>query len=575
VIGPRSCSCRAGQGDELAFVLAQQTGQYDAMESSLSLKSLRLFLVSLVSCLLVACGGGPTEADQAVADGILLVGNGTEPKGLDPHLVTGVPEAAIMAALLEGLVIPHETEDLLAAPGMAESWESNDDYTVWTFNLRDAQWSNGDPVVAGDFTYAWERILTPALGSEYAEMLYVIENAADFHQGRIDDFDQVGVRALDDKTLQVTLEGPTPHFLNMLMHYTYYPLNPRVVEGNGGMLDRQSGWSTLENYVGNGPFLLKDWVTNQVIEVERNPTYWDAETVQLNGIRFYPVENAGTEEAMFRDGRLHLTAEVASDKIPTLRETMPDQLRIDPYLGSYFYRINTTREPFTDVRVRRALALSVDKQLLVDRVTQGGQAPATGFTPAGMNGYPALDIVDFNPEEAQRLLAEAGYPGGEGFPPAEILINTSEGHRKIGQALQAMWKEHLGIDIGIYNQEWKVYLDSQANLDYDLSRAGWIGDYVHPTTFLEIFTSGNGNNDTGWANPQYDALIADARVAATDEERMDLLRQAETILLEDLPIIPLYWYTRVFLKDPRVEGMPPKLLANNPYKHISLRSDGS
>ncbi|MCL6250275.1 peptide ABC transporter substrate-binding protein [Altererythrobacter sp. KTW20L] len=532
----------------------------------------RLALSTMFCSLLLACGG-PTEADQAAQDGILLVGNGSEPKGLDPHLVTGVPESSLLRALMEGLVAPDADDDLAPAPGVAESWESNDDFTVWTFNLRDTQWTNGDPVLASDFVYSWQRILSPALGAEYAEMLYVIRNADDFHQGRTENFSQVGVRAIDDRTLEVTLEGPTPHFLGMLMHTSFLPVNPRAVEEHGGMTDRQSGWSTRENYVGNGPFQLKEWVTNQVIEVERNPAYWDAATVQLNGIRFYPIDNVGTEEAMFRDGRLHLTNTVSPDKIPSFQSEMPDRLRIEPYLGSYFYRINTTRPPFDDVRVRRALALAIDKQLLVDRVTQGGQTPATGFTPSGIDGYPASDAVQFDVAEAQRLLAEAGYPGGQGFPNAEILINTNEGHRKIAQALQAMWQSTLGINVGIYNQEWKVYLDSQSNLDYDISRAGWIGDYVHPTSFLDIFTSGNGNNDTGWANPQYDALIGRARVAQSEDERMDLLQQAEAILLEEMPIVPIYWYTRVYLKDPRVQGWEPKLLDNHPYKHVSLRVD--
>lgn len=541
------------------------------MMISSATRFLRGALATLCCSLLLACGG-PTEADQAVEEGILLIGNGSEPKGLDPHLVTGVPESQLLRALMEGLVTPHPTDDLVPAPGVAETWESNADFTVWTFNLRDTKWTNGDPVTAGDFVYSWQRILSPALGAEYAEMLYVLRNADDFHQGRITDFGQVGVRAIDDRTLEVTLEGPTPHFLGMLMHSSFLPVNPRAVEENGGMTDRQSGWSTLENYVGNGPFQLKEWVTNQVIEVERNPNYWDAATVQLNGIRFFPIDNVGTEEAMFRDGRLHLTNTVSPDKIPSFREEMPDQLRIEPYLGSYFYRINTTRPPFDDVRVRRALALSIDKQLLVDRVTQGGQAPATGFVPSGIAGYTVSEAVQFDPEEAKRLLAEAGYPGGRGFPTAEILINTSESHRKIAQALQAMWQETLGIDVGIYNQEWKVYLDSQSQLDYDISRAGWIGDYVHPTSFLDIFTSGNGNNDTGWSNAQYDALIGRARVAQAEEERMQILQQAESILLDEMPIVPIYWYTRVYLKDPRVQGWEPKLLDNHPYKHVSLRA---
>lgn len=536
------------------------------------LHSLRLLLATIFSSLLLACGGA-TEADNAAAEGILLMGNGSEPKGLDPHLVTGVPESRLLRSLLEGLVAAHPTDDLNPAPGVAESWSSNEDFTVWTFNLREAQWSNGDPVTAGDFVYSWQRILSPALGAEYAEMLYVLENGSDFHQGRTEDFSQVGVKALDDRTLEVRLEGATPHFLGMLVHTSFLPVNPRVVEAHGGMTDRQSGWSTLANYVGNGPFQLTQWVTNQIIEVERSPTYWDASTVQLNGIRFYPIDNVNTEETMFRNGRLHLTSTVSPDKIPSFQSEIPDQMRIEPYLGSYFYRVNVTRPPFDDVRVRRALALSIDKQLLVDRVTQGEQAPATGFTPAGIDGYKPFDTVQFNPEEAKRLLAEAGYPNGEGFPEVEILINTSEAHRKVAQAIQAMWQQQLGINIGIYNQEWKVYLDSQSNLDYQISRAGWIGDYIHPTSFLDIFTSGNGNNDTGWSNTQYDALISRARVAPTDAARMEFLQQAEAVLLDEMPIIPIYWYTLTYLKDPRVQGWDANLLDQHPYKHVSLRAE--
>ncbi|MGF1549728.1 MAG: peptide ABC transporter substrate-binding protein [Sphingomonadaceae bacterium] len=518
-----------------------------------------------------ACGTRERDVDVAAAEGILLKGNGSEPKSIDPHLVTGVPENKIIQALIEGLIAYHPDDDTLPAPGVAESWEHNEDYTVWTFNLReDARWTNGDPVVAGDFVYSWERILSPALGAEYAEMLYVIENAEAFHQGEIDDFDQVGVRALDDRTLEVRLKGPTPHFLLMLKHYSFYPVNPRVVEEHGGMTDRQSGWSTVENYVGNGPFRLKEWSTNEVLEVEKNPDYWDAETVQLNGIRFFPIENVNTEFTAFQGGRLHVTNEVPNDRIPSLRAEMPDQLMIEPYLGSYFYRVNVTREPFDDPRVREALALAIDRSLIVERVTQGGQAVATGFVPQGITGYEPTDAVGHDPERARALLAQAGYPGGEGFPNAEILINTSENHRKIAEAIQAMWRETLGIEIGIYNQEWKVYLDSQSSLNYDISRSGWIADYVHPMTFLELFTTGNGNNDTGWSNSSYDSLIRRAQTADSEEQRISLLKRAEAILLEDLPVLPIYWYTRVYMKDPRVQGWVPKLLDNRPYKYVSL-----
>jgi len=538
------------------------------------LRFARYTLCIMLGGLLAACSGGERETDRAAADGILLIGNGSEPKGLDPALVTGVPENAIISSLIEGLIAYHPTDDLQPAPGVAESWEHNDDFTVWTFQLRDnAKWTNGDPVVASDFAYSWQRALSPALGSEYAPMLYVIKGAEAFHAGETDDFSTVGVRAINDKALEVTLKGSTPYFLNMLKHYSYFPVNPRAVEESGGMIDRQSGWSTLDKFVGNGPFKLKTWVTNQVIEVERNPDYWDAKTVKLNGIRFYPIDNLATEETMYRDGRLHLTSQVPPDKIPTLKKKLPDQLMVEPYLGSYFYRLNVTRPPFDDPKVRQALSVSFDKQLLVDKVTKGGQLPATGFVPTGIPGYDTSTTIKYDAELGRKLLSEAGYPGGKGFPKTEILINTSESHRKVAEAIQAMWRENLGIDVGIYNQEWKVYLDSQSSLDYDISRAGWIGDYVHPSTFLDMFTTGNGNNDTGWANPRYDRLVARAQVASSEEERLGLLRDAEELLLTELPIVPIYWYTRVYLKDPRVQGWNPKLLNNHPYKYVSLKAD--
>ena len=529
-------------------------------------------LVLGLACLLVAaCGSDDREADIAARDGILLIGNGAEPMSLDPHLVTGVPENRILAAMIEGLIAYHPTDDEEPAPGVAESWEHNDDFTVWRFTLRDdARWTNGDAVTAQDFVYSWERILSPALGAQYAEMLYVLVNAEAFHQGRITDFDQVGVRAIDERTLEVTLQGSTPHFLSMLKHYSFHPVNPRVVEEFGGMTERQNAWSTTENYVGNGPFRLTQWTTNQIIRVEKNPDYWDADRVQLNAIHFFPIDNVSSEETAFRAGRLHITSTVSPDRIPSFRESHPDELRIDPYLGTYFLRLNTTREPFDDPRVREALNLSVDRQLLVDRVTQGGQSPASGFVPPGLDSYPESERVQFDPERAQQLLAEAGFPGGSGFPAKEILINTSEAHRKIAEAIQAMWRQHLGIEVGIYNQEWKVYLDSQSNLDYDLSRAGWIGDYPHPMTFLEIFTSGNGNNDTGWSNPDFDVLIRQAQAAGNEELRLELLREAEDILVTELPIIPIYWYTLTYLKDPAVQGWHPTLLDNHPYKYVSF-----
>ena len=533
-------------------------------------KSIRAFGLAALCISIAACGGREREVDAAAKNGILLIGNGSEPKSLDPHLVTGVPENKLIQSLIEGLIAYHPTDDLIPEPGMAESWESDSEFKVWTFKLRDAKWTNGDAVKASDFVYSWERMLSPALGSEYAEMLYVLRNAEEFHQGRLKDFSQVGVKALNDRTLEVTLGGSTPYFLSMLKHYSFYPVNPRAVEQFGGMTDRNSRWSTIENYVGNGAFKLKQWTTNQIIKVEKNPAYWDASRVKLNEIHFFPIDNVKSEETAFLGGRLHLTSTVAPDKIPVFKKRNPDELKIEPYLGNYFFRINVTRKPFNDQRVRQALNLAIDRQLIVDRVSQGGQEPATGFVPGGMASYAPMTALKFDPARARQLLADAGYPGGKGFPKKEILINTSESHRKIAEAIQAMWRENLGIDVGIYNQEWKVYLDSQTKLDYDLSRAGWIADYAYPMTFLEIFTTGNGNNDTGWSNPRYDALIRQAQSAASEADRVRLMREAETILLTELPIMPIYFYTRVYLKDPRIKGWNPTATDNHPYKYVSI-----
>jgi oligopeptide transport system substrate-binding protein len=532
---------------------------------------LRALCVGLICLTVIACGGREREVDGAAKSGILLYGNGAEPKSLDPHLVTGVPENHIISALMEGLISYHPTNDLEPEPGVAERWEHNADFTVWRFQLRaNARWSNGEPVTAGDFVYSWQRILSPALGAEYASMLYVIRNAEDFHQGRIRDFGQVGVRALNPRTLEVTLAGPTPYFLNMLKHYSFFPVNPRVVERFGGMTNRQNRWSTAENYVGNGPFRITQWTTNQIIKVAKSPSYWDAARVRLNEIHFFPIENVRTEETAYQAGRLHLTSTVSPDRIAVFRRENPGELRTDPYLGLYFYRINVTRPPFNDPRVREALNLAIDRRLIVERVAQGGQAAASGIVPPGIQSYPSSEQVQFNLQRARQLLAEAGFPGGRGFPRKEILINTSEAHRKIAEAIQAMWRENLGIEVGIYNQEWKVYLDSQSALNFDLSRAGWIADYAYPMTFLEIFTTGNGNNDTGWSNAQYDSLIQQARVAQTEPQRMQLMQQAERVILTELPVIPIYWYTRTYLKDPRVQGWNPTLLDNHPYKYVSL-----
>jgi oligopeptide transport system substrate-binding protein len=533
---------------------------------------------SLAVLLFLGCGGGGGErqdaARKASEAGVLLIGNGAEPQALDPHLVTGVPENNVISALMEGLVAYHPTDDNEPEPGVAESWEHGGDFRVWTFHLRaDARWSNGDPVTAGDFAYSYRRMLSPVLGAnKYADMLYFLENGEAYHQGEIEDFAEVGVDVLDERTLRLKLEGSVPYFPNVLKHYSWFPVHPPTIEKYGGMNNAQTRWFR-EEYIGNGAFTLAEWQPNSIIRVEKNPAYWDADRVQLNEIHFLPIDDRNTEVNMFRAGELHITNSVPPERIQLFRETMPDKLVLEPYLGTYFYRFNVEREPLDDPRVRRALSLAIDRRQIVENITRGDQTPASGFTPPGISGYPALDLVEHNPMQARELLAEAGFPGGEGFPEFDILYNTDEAHKLVAQAIQAMWKSELGIDVGLFNQEWKVYLPRQQNLQYDISRSGWIGDYPDPKTFLSMWTTGNGNNNTGWSDPEYDAILQQALQTADPASRFDLLRRAERHLLRAAPVAPIYWYTRIYLKDPRVGGWHSKLLDNHPYKYVYFQTE--
>lgn len=528
-------------------------------------------LVALATMILAGCGQGVPNVDEGVEQGILLFGNGTEPKTLDPQRATGVPENHIISALIEGLINYHPTDDNLPEPGVAERWEPNEDASVWTFYLRDdAYWSNGDPVTAHDFVYSYKRMLTPGFPGEYSQMLYQLKNAREYKEEKVGDFSEVGIKAIDDKTLVAELIGPTPYFLNMLKHYSWFPIHPGTIEAHGGVFDMSGTWTLPGNFVGNGPFVLSEWRPNQYVRVTKSPTYWDRGIMKLNEILFYPVEDDNTENRMFFSGHMHITGTVPTNDVPVLRREKPELIHLDNYLGTYFYRLNVTKPPLDNPLVRKALALSIDRQAIVDKVTLGDQKPALAYVPPGFKGYESPVRLGYDPERARQLLAEAGYPNGQGFPEMYLLFNTSEGHRKIAEAIVNMWNKNLGIHLQLENKEWKVYLDAQTHLDYDISRSAWIGDYMDPITFLEMFTTGNGNNDTGWSNAEYDKLIEAAFRAGTEEAHFRYLQEAEEILVEELPIVPVYWYTRIYLKDPRLRNWNPKLLDNHPYKYVYL-----
>ncbi len=525
---------------------------------------------------LIACGGNnETNVSKGTAAQEIHLSNGDEPQGLDPHITTGMPEYRIQHAIFEGL-IAKDPQTLEPTPAVAASWEVSEDGKLYTFNIRQAaKWSNGDPITAQDFTYSWQRALSPGLGNQYAYSLYQVKNAKAFHKGEIKDFSEVGVKALDNNTLQIELIAPSAYFLQLLDHHSMYPVHKATIEKFGQMDERGTKWTRPGNIVSNGPFVLTEWVPNKVLSISKNPSYWDADNVKLQGAHYYPVAKDTVAEQMFRAEQLHITLTVPIEKVAVYRKDKPHLIYTDPFLGTYFYLFNTTIKPLDDHRVRLALAMSIDRQKIVDKVTKSGQIPAYNLTPPDTMGYTAEAKIEFNIEKAQALLAEAGYPNGENFPKLEMLFNTSEGHRKIAVAIQQMWKQALNIDIGLHNQDWKVYLDSTRTKNYQIARQGWIGDYLDPNTFLDMYITGSGNNRTGWSNARYDELIALAAQTNDQAQRYAYFQEAEKILVEQAPILPLYTYTNTYLKHPDVKGWYSNILDYHPLKYVSLEASAS
>ncbi len=536
---------------------------------------LRTLSFLIIFAFVYGCSENITPVDSGLEKQIYHHGNGSEPQGIDPHIVTGVPEHHILISLCEGLTIPNPNPDDMNGymAGTAESWSVSEDGKEYIFNINEnARWSNGDPVTANDFVWSWKRILTASLGSQYPDMLYYLVGAYEYHNGLTNDFSEVGVKAIDQKTLKVSLKNPTPFFLGLLSHYSTWPVHKETVLKYGDIDDRNGEWTRPGNFVCNGPFQLKSWELNNKIVVEKNPYYYDASIVKLNEIHYYPVSNVMTEDRMFRAGQLHLTSTLPSQKCPIYIEENPN-LRIDPYMGTYFYRINTNHEALKDVRVRKALAYSIDRELLVDKVTKCGQIPAYSFTPPGSNGYEPKTQIPFDPELAKSLLEDAGYSDENPFPKLEILFNTNEDHRKIALAIQQMWQVNLGIEIELVNQDWKVYLNREMIGDFQISRAGWIGDYEDPNTFLDLMRPNRGNNKTGWENKEYDELVEKANTINNQSERYEMLYKAEEILIDNMPIIPLYTYVRSYQLSPDVKGFNPHILDHHHPKFIYLERD--
>ncbi len=534
--------------------------------------SLVLALALVLTLLaLVGCKPRETYVEAGNRTQTLHRGMGPALANLDPHLATGTTDYNVLSALFEGLVA-EDPVDLHPVPGVAASWDISPDGLHYTFHLRaDARWSNGDPVTATDFVDSWRRVLSPQLAADYANLLYVLRGAEAYHRGETNDFSAVGVKAADDHTLEVTLAYPAPYFLSLLQHWMWYPVHLPSIAAVGDPLDRTTPWARVETMVSNGPFQLSEWRRGERIVATRNPHYWDATTVRLNAIHFHPFEGVDTEERAFRSGQIHLTDALPVAKIDTYRQEHPERLRIDPYLGTYFFRLNTRRDFLSDARVRRALNLATDRTAIVEHILRGGQLPHAAYVPRGTGaGYepPAVPLLDL--DQARALLTAAGYPDGTGSPSIVILFNTSENHQLVAEAIQAMWQRDLGLTVTLRNMENKTVLQTRRAGDYDILRSVWIADYNDPTSFLDVFRSDSGNNYTGWANADYDRLLDAATRAPDEPTRLQLLQQAETILLNEAPVLPLFTFTHVFALHPAVHGWHPTLLDHHPYKHVWL-----
>lgn len=535
----------------------------------------------LLVLLTAACGGrdGETGPPAVVAVGgasgqelaeeqVLRKGNGTEPETLDPHRAEGVTASNILRDLFEGLVTEASNGALI--PGAAERWTVSSDGLVYTFTLRaNGRWSNGDPVTAADFEYGLQRSADPATLSEYSAILYPIENAEAVVAGKLPP-SALGVRALDERTLEIRLHSPTPYLLGLLTHSSAYPVHRASVERFGEQFTRPG------KLVSNGAYRLDDWVVQAHIRLARNPYYWDNAHTTINEVWYYAVENPEAELNRYRAGELDMTYTVPNRQLPWLHKNLPAELHIAPYLGSHVYGFNTRQPPFkNNPALRKALALALDRDILTQKITGAGEIPAYNWVPP-IPGYtaPQPEWAAWTREqrevEARRLYAQAGY-SGENPLHVQLLYNTDTNNRRLAVALAAMWREVLGVETEIANQEWQVFLSTRREkLETQVFRYGWIGDYNDPYTFAEILHSAHGLNDMGYTNPAYDALLAAAAREADPAVRMATLAEAERVMLEDMPIIPLYYYVSKKMVKSWVAGLEDNIMDHHHSRHLRI-----
>lgn len=539
----------------------------------------RLFFVVLslaIAVMLVACGGetdstaGKEETEDGKAEAVmdeeqvLNVNIKTEPPSLHPGMANDTTSATVLDQIFEGLTRIDQDGEVTEA--MAESIDVSDDQTTYTFHLReDANWSNGDPVTAEDFEYAWKWVLDPNNpDTDYAYQLYPIKNA---EKAKEDDgsMDDVGITVEDEKTLIVELEQPTPYFLELTAFLTYYPINKKVVED-------EEDWATdaSASYVTNGPFTLESWDHKDTIVLGQYEDYWDTEAVHLETINMMMIEDENTELSMFEQGELDRAgAPTGSIPLPAIQSLKDEEkLNISPKSGIFYYMFNTEEEPFTNVNIRKAFAYAIDRQAIVDKISQTEEIPAMALVPSSIfeeneEGY----FQDNDVEKAKELL-EKGMEELEleELPPITLSYFSDEENKSISVALQDMWEKNLGVDVTLENEEWQVYLNTMSEGDYQVGRLGWSGDFNDAINFLEVFQKKGGNNYSNWENEEYGDLLKESRTVSDPEERREILKEAESIFIDEMPVAPIFFYSNVWVQQDNVHDIEVSPLGSVQYK---------
>lgn len=494
----------------------------------------------------------------------LVRNNGAEVQSLDPHKIEGVPESNVNRDLFEGLVIGDLNGH--PVPGVAESWD-NKDFKVWTFHIRkDAKWSDGSPVTAQEFVYSWQRLADPKTASPYASYLQYghVANVDEIIAGKKPATD-LGVKAIDDKTFEVTLSEPVPYFYKLLVHPSVSPVPKAAIEKYG------EKWTQPANIVTNGAYKLKDWVVNERIVLERNTNYWDNAKTVINQVTYLPISSEVTDVNRYRSGEIDMTYNnMPIELFQKLKKEIPKEVHVDPYLCTYYYEINNQKAPFTDVRVRTALKLALDRDIIVNKVKNQGDLPAYSYTPPYTDGMKLVEPEWFKwsqekrNEEAKKLLAEAGYTADKPLT-FNLLYNTSDLHKKLAIAVASIWKKNLGANVKLENQEWKTFLDSRHQGTFDVARAGWCADYNEPTSFLNTMLSDSSNNTAHYKSPAFDKIIGDTLQVTDEAKRAELYAQSEQQLDKDSAIVPVYYYVNARLVKPWVGGYTGKDPLDNIY----------